>query len=166
MTIDLVNLRDAPEFFPEVADRIWRAWWKPGGDPLAELERQLSDVTAAMDFPFNFVALADGRFAGTVTAIPSDLDERPELTPWVAALWVEPKFRRMGIAKMLVEQAVQTLFTLQHPQVYLYAAPALRELYLALGWTLFEPNFGADSVDIFVRYPKQVTAPLALTQVP
>ena len=29
------DLRQCPAFFDTVADRIWRAWWEPGGYPLA-----------------------------------------------------------------------------------------------------------------------------------
>ena len=152
MTVAIVNLRDARQFFPDVADRIWRAWWKPGGTPLAELEEMLSDVIAANDFPFTLVAVEDDRFAGTVTAIASDLDERPELTPWIAAVWVEPEFRRSGVARAIVEQAVQTMFEQGHAQVYLYANAPMRSFYLGLGWTLLEEKFGQHGVDIFVRH--------------
>ncbi|MDB5585100.1 MAG: N-acetyltransferase [Devosia sp.] len=152
MTLDIVNLRDAGEFFPAVADRIWRAWWKSGGTALAELEERLSDVVAATDFPFTLVANADGRFAGTVTAIASDLEERPDLTPWIAALWVEPDDRGGGLARALVERAVQALFDQRHAQVYLYANAPMRSFYLGLGWTLLEEQVGQHGVDIFVRY--------------
>jgi len=150
-TFDIVNLRDAPQFLPLVADRIWRAWGKSDGQSLAEAEQELTDVVAAIPFPFTLVALSNGIFAGTVTAIASDLDERPELTPWVAALWVEPEFRRAGIARDLVERAVQTMLAQGHAQVYLYAIPALQEFYLSLGWTLLEEKFGNYGIDIFVR---------------
>jgi GNAT superfamily N-acetyltransferase len=150
-TIQIVNLRDAQQFFPDVADRIWRAWSEPNGEPLAEVERELTEVVAAVEFPFTLVSISNGTFAGTVTAVVSDLDERPELFPWVAALWVEPRFRRSGIARTLVERAVQTMFSQGHPQIYLYAIPALQSFYLGLGWTLLEQQFGRYSVDIFVR---------------
>ena len=159
MTLDIVNLRDARQFFPDVADRVWRAWWKPNGEPLSELEQELSGVVAATEFPFTLVAVSDGAFAGTVTAITSDLDERPELTPWVAALWVDPEFRRAGIAKALVERAVETMFAQGHPQVYLYAIPTLQAFYLGLGWTLLEERFGKYGVDIFVRHPPSAEHP-------
>jgi predicted N-acetyltransferase YhbS len=152
MTFDIVNLRDAPQFFPQVADRIWRAWWEPGGTTLAELEGKLSEVAAATDFPFTLVATADDGFVGTVTAIASDLDERPDLTPWIAALWVEPDFRRTGVARKLVESATQAMFDQDHPQVYLYANAPMRAFYLGLGWTLLEESFGQYAVDIFVRH--------------
>ena len=153
MILEIVNLRDARQFFPDVADRIWLAWWEPQGEPLVEVEEELSKVVAATDFPFTLVAVSDSVFAGTVTAIASDLDERPELTPWVAALWVEPAFRRAGIARALVERAVGSMFAQGHPQVYLYAIPSLRAFYLGLGWTLLEKQFGKHGVDIYIRHP-------------
>ncbi|MDB5535713.1 MAG: N-acetyltransferase [Devosia sp.] len=159
MTLDIVNLRDAGEFFPDVADRIWRAWWKPGGHTLAVLERELAKAVGAGEFPFTLVAVSDGAFVGTVTAIASDLDERPELTPWVAALWVEPEFRRTGVARALVERAVETMFAQGHPQVYLYAMPAMQPFYLGLGWTLLEEQFGKYGIDIYIRHPTSKDRP-------
>ncbi|MEJ7011468.1 GNAT family N-acetyltransferase [Sinorhizobium meliloti] len=35
--------------------------------------------------------------------IENDLDDRPQYTPWIAALWVEPDMRRRGIAAKLME---------------------------------------------------------------
>ncbi|WP_318854340.1 GNAT family N-acetyltransferase (plasmid) [Sinorhizobium meliloti] len=37
--------------------------------------------------------------------IENDLDDRPQYTPWIAALWVEPDMRRRGIAAKLMEAA-------------------------------------------------------------
>jgi hypothetical protein len=33
MNFTVPDLRQRPEFFDDVADRIWSAWWKPRGFP-------------------------------------------------------------------------------------------------------------------------------------
>lgn len=152
MSLAIANLRDAQHLVPIVADRLWRAWGKPDGDPLRDVELELAETLAAPDFPFILVATIDGQFAGTVSAIATDLPERPELTPWVASLWVEPEFRRAGVARALIEHAVQAMFAQHHKLIYLYAIPELQPLYLRLGWTLVEPRFGRLGVDIFTRH--------------
>ena len=35
MPFTISDLRQCPEFFDTVAERIWRAWWEPDGHPLA-----------------------------------------------------------------------------------------------------------------------------------
>jgi len=151
MTSEIVNLRAAQQFASVIADRLWHAWGKHDGESLAAEERALAEVIGAADFPFTLVALAGGSFAGTVSAIASDLDERPELGPWIASLWVEPAFRGQGIAQALVEQGTATMFAQGHGKVYLYAIPRLRSYYLGMGWTLQEEEFGRLGVDIFFR---------------
>jgi hypothetical protein len=34
MPFTVSDLRQCPEFFDIVADRIWRAWWRDAGHPL------------------------------------------------------------------------------------------------------------------------------------
>lgn len=152
MSLQILNLRDAQQFIPDIADRLWHAWWRHDGHPPSAVVDALNEVVAAPAFPFTLVALRDGVFAGTVTAIASDMDERPELGPWIAALWVEPACRGTGIARTLVEQATATMFAQGHPQVYLYAIPPLQPFYLGMGWTLREERFGKMGVDIYSRH--------------
>ena len=151
MTLQLVNLRDAQQFIPTVAGRLWHAWWQHDGEPLSAVVKALDEVVAAPAFPFTLVALRDGEFAGTVTAIASDLAERPELGPWIAALWVEPGCRGTGIARTMVEQATKTMFDQGNSRVYLYAIPPLQPFYLGMGWTLLEEKFGRLGIDIYSR---------------
>jgi hypothetical protein len=82
------DLRQCPAFFDTVADRIWRAWWEPGGYPLAHIATRLRENMADTPIPFALVAHDGERFLGTTSVIESDLEERPQLTPWVAAVWV------------------------------------------------------------------------------
>ncbi|MBU1305632.1 MAG: GNAT family N-acetyltransferase [Alphaproteobacteria bacterium] len=157
MSIEILNLRDARQFMPDIADRLWHAWGQFSGETLADEVAALEAVVAAPAFPFTLVALVDGAFAGTVSGIASDLDERPELGPWVASLWVEPGHRGAGIARTLVEQATATLFAQGNTRVYLYAIPPLQALYLGMGWTLVEEKFGKLGVDIYIRDAPAVT---------
>src|SRR5690348_1296013 len=93
MAFTISDLRQQPEFFDSVADRIWRAWWEPNGDPLDTVRGRLAENMQHAPIPMALVA-HDGRtFLGTASLIASDLDKRPELTPWVAAVWVEVSAR-------------------------------------------------------------------------
>ncbi|WP_052731855.1 GNAT family N-acetyltransferase [Devosia geojensis] len=95
--VDIVDLRAARWFRDIVAERIWRAWWAPYGAALSDVEAALDECLAPGDPPFTLVARAGERFLGTVSGITSDLDARPQLSPWIAALWVEPDERSRGI---------------------------------------------------------------------
>lgn len=158
MTLEIADLRHKPEFFDTVADRIWRAWWEPHGIPLAYISGRLQEGMAAQAVPFALVAYEGARFAGTASVIDSDLDERPQYTPWVAAVWVEPDFRSRQLGRRLVDRAVQGAFAAGHARVYLTARPQRRSYYDELGWTAIEDGVGDLGLTVFVREAAAVRA--------
>jgi GNAT superfamily N-acetyltransferase len=90
-------------------------------------------------------------FLGTASVIASDLDERPELTPWVAAVWVEETARGHGVGAALVEQATQASFALGFARTYLCARAPMTPFYEGLGWTLIERGVGPHQLGVFIR---------------
>ena len=145
------DIREQLVFRSLVADRIWRAWWEPSGATLAEVEDALGAVIAAGDFPFTLIARSGDRFIGTVTAIQSDIADRPDLGPCIAALWVEPEARGQGVARGLVNAALLRLGQVGHTGAYLAAKPHLHGYYAARGWTVTERAVGDDRLDVFFR---------------
>ncbi len=140
--VTISNLSDRPEFFDSVADRIWRAWWQPYGVPLAYITARVTEGLASGAMPRAFVADVGGVFAGTASVIASDLDERPQYTPWVAAVWIEPAFRSRRIGRELIAHAARYALGLGVPKVYLTARPPRRSLYEELGWQVVEEGVG------------------------
>jgi GNAT superfamily N-acetyltransferase len=145
------DLRQHHEFFDTVADRIWQAWWKSGGYPLDYISSRLRDNTSDSDIPFALIAHDSAKFLGTASVIASDLKERPQLTPWIAAVWVEPEARGRGVGAALVDRATQACFELGIAQAYLCARPALTGFYERLGWTPIERDVGPHRLGIFIR---------------
>jgi GNAT superfamily N-acetyltransferase len=145
------DLRQRPEFFDAVADRIWQAWWKADGHPLDYIAGRLRENLSAAPIPFALVAHEGSRFLGTASVIASDLAERPQLTPWVAAVWVEPPARAHGIGAALVDRAAQDGFALGTGRIYLCARPERSGFYERLGWSLIERNIGRYNLDVFTR---------------
>jgi GNAT superfamily N-acetyltransferase len=151
LACSISDLRQRPEFFDSVADRIWRAWWEPNGHPLATIRGRLAENMLDTPIPLALVA-HDGRtFLGTASVIASDLDERPELTPWVAAVWVEERARGQGIGAALVEAAARASFASGSARTYLCARARMTGFYERLGWTLIERRVGPHQLDVFVR---------------
>ncbi|WP_428032353.1 GNAT family N-acetyltransferase [Ancylobacter sp.] len=145
----LSDLRDVPDFAAIVAERVWRAWWEADGVALATLRARLDESLGSGAIPATFVAHAEGCFLGCVALIASDVDRRPSLTPWVAALWVEPDTRRQGLGAALTAHAIEAAFAAGHAQVYLAAKPALAPYYLVRGWARMEAD--VDGLDILIR---------------
>jgi GNAT superfamily N-acetyltransferase len=145
------DLRQRPEFFDTVADRIWQAWWEADGHPLDFISGRLRENLSATPIPFALVAHDGATFLGTASVIASDLAERPQLTPWVAAVWVEPEARGRGIGAALVDRAAQDCFALGVRRAYLCARPRMSRFYGGLGWTIVERQVGPRDLSVFFR---------------
>ncbi|MCK3776562.1 GNAT family N-acetyltransferase [Ensifer sesbaniae] len=148
-TIVVSDLRDAPHFFGTVANRIWRSWWEPRGFPLSHITGLLEESLADGAESLCLVAHAGDRFVGTASVIASDLEERPNLTPWVAAVWVDPPFRGLGIGGDIVLKAACAALDTGAGAVHLCALPGKRAFYERLGWRLDEKDVGADRLEVF-----------------
>ena len=147
------DLRQRPEFFDIVADRIWRASWKEVGYPLDYITGRLNENLNTEPIPIALVAHDGAEFLGTASVIASDLEERPQLTPWVAAVWVEPDARSRGLGGALVERAARDCFALGLPRVYLCARPELAGFYERLGWIAIERGVGERGLTVFISSP-------------
>lgn len=141
----------APHFFDAVADRIWRAWHAPRGVTLAELRARLDENMLGRPTPKAFVAHDGARFLGTISLIASDLDQRPALTPWAAALWVEPEARGAGVGGALLDAAVAAALASGAEAVYLCAQEPLRAFYLGRSWRVIETDVGPRGLSVFRR---------------
>jgi GNAT superfamily N-acetyltransferase len=82
---------------------------------------------------------------------PDFQTERPQYTPWVAAVWVEPEARGAGLGSALVWHAADAIFGAGWRRAYLSAAPHRRSFYKGLGWTMLEDGVGDDRMTVFIR---------------
>ncbi|SCX83512.1 Acetyltransferase (GNAT) family protein [Microvirga guangxiensis] len=105
----------------------------------------------AGDIPTSFVAHDGEQFLGTVSLIVCDEEARPQYTPWIAALWVEPEHRRGGIGASLVDRAAEFAFGTGASRIYLLSRERRRAYYEGLGWTVLEADAPEPGLHILVR---------------
>jgi N-acetylglutamate synthase-like GNAT family acetyltransferase len=156
--LTISDLRQRPEFFDTVAKRIWQAWWKADGHPFGYISSRLRENLKATPIPFALVAHDGEAFLGTASVIASDLAERPQFTPWVAAVWVEPQAHQRGVGAALVDRAVQDCFALGITRAFLCARPQRSDYYEKLGWTPIERDVGQHRMSILIRDASAVAA--------
>jgi len=149
--LQISDLREQPEFFDTVADRIWRAWWKPHGHSFEKIAAGLNEMMKGDRIPFAIVAHDGAEYFGSSLGIASDMAERPQYSPWVAAVWVEPQFRSRRIGRVLIAHAADHALAIGAPRVYLTARPARRSLYEQLGWSVVEEGVGELAMTVFAR---------------
>jgi predicted N-acetyltransferase YhbS len=151
MTMDFTvsDLRDKPAFFDILIQRIWHAWWKHEGhalDPFSAKMRRLLDDEA---LPFALVAHRGDLYLGSALGLAADLDERPQYTPWIAAVWVDPDHRSKKLGRTLIDRTKEALVDLGYPRVYLNSIPELREFYTRQGWRPIEEKIGPKALIVY-----------------
>jgi hypothetical protein len=93
----IVALADRPDLAPIVSDWIWHEWSRHDGYSFDETLEYIEASSARKDIPQTFVLLVDGKPVGTSSLVTSDMKERPNLTPWMASVFVIPEARRAVI---------------------------------------------------------------------
>ena len=100
------------------------------------------------------VAITDETVIGIVSLKVNDMDTRPELTPWLAGLYVVPAYRRRGIGHRLVQAAIAKASEFRVEKLYLYT-PGAERFYAALGWRLLEHTQYQEIPVSVMYYPLQ-----------
>ncbi|TDR88079.1 GNAT family N-acetyltransferase [Enterovirga rhinocerotis] len=147
----IAPLDDRPQFRKTVADRIWRAWWQDQGVPLAEIDGRVGESLGRETIPTTLVATIGERFAGTVSLIDSDMDERPDYRPWIAALWVDPAHRGSGTGTLLLAAAAAKAFEAGFDRVYLCAKSSKAAFYVSRRWLPIEEDVAGLTIFALAR---------------
>jgi predicted N-acetyltransferase YhbS len=146
-TYQISDLKTAPQFLDTTADRIWNAWWRVDGHELDLIKGLLQDNLSAATIPVALTAHEGESFIGTVSLIESDMEARPQYSPWVAALWVDETHRSRGIGSELIDAAIETARQKGFSTVYLCATADKHAFYASRGWELIEENI--DDLNIY-----------------
>jgi GNAT superfamily N-acetyltransferase len=133
----MTSTADRPDLVPVVAGWLWAAFWQQSGKPFDVLLDAVKASVTAVPMPRTFILLADGKPVGTASLVAHDLDERPDLTPWLAGVFVEPDARGRGYAGHLIAAVEQAALRASIPTLWLYTNTAER-LYARGGWQTFE----------------------------
>ena len=140
MSLQIVSLSDRPDLLLTVAAWVHGQWWSHLPEHNAEtLAGMLRERRASDSIYESFVALRDSVPVGTATILDHDIDteRRPDLTPWLAAVYVIPEARHKGIGEQLVSKATAFAKSKGFETVYLWTTDH-RSWYEHLGWRLLE----------------------------
>lgn len=148
----ITRTADRPDLVPIVARWLWHEFWQHDGYTLdqtwAVVAASVGPVRATAD-----VCVAAGHQpVGTASLAAEDLDERPDLTPWLAGVFVVPEARGRSYAVRLVAAVEAACQSARIPTVWLYTNTAER-LYARAGWHAVEtvPRHGKRPVTLMRR---------------
>lgn len=146
--MQIVDLKDAPQHLPTLA--AWhQAQWSylnPAGSLASRIEKMQAHLVDRL-IPSTFIAL-DEELLGSAAIVASDMDTRPELSPWLASVFVAPAHRNKGIGAALVKQVVARAKQTGIETLYLFT-PDREPFYQTLGWqTLYKEPYRGSEVTV------------------
>jgi GNAT superfamily N-acetyltransferase len=133
-------LADHPDLIPTLAE--WHHEQFSYLSPGSSVERCAAHLLAQRgrsDIPTTVIALAGDQLLGSASLVTQDMDIRPQLSPWLASVYVAPEYRRRGIGSSLVRRIAGEATALGVERLHLYT-PDKESFYLRLGWHTLEHN--------------------------
>ena len=145
-------LADHPEFIPELAELHFAEWsYLNPGESLEGKAEYLRSICGRKGVPSFVIAVKGTRLIGSASLIAHDMDNRPDLTPWLADVFVKPAYRGQGVATSLIQRIEAEAKSAGITRLYLYT-PDAAELYRRLGWNTVEAcRYNGVDVLIMVR---------------
>lgn len=138
MSLTITRLQpDSPE--AELAAR-WRydAFFGDSGETFEASRMALFDFLRRHEgYEIGLLAVCDGQPAGLCLFVREEVEPnpRPDLSPWLAALYVAPEFRKRGIGAALVRAIEAHARKVGTVTLHLYTSEA-EGFYARLGWRM------------------------------
>lgn len=133
--MEIVYLFNYPQYIETVSKWIYDEFVvKSGSTMTLEKVNQYFSNTSIKNFPITLIAVIDNKCVGTVSLFENDLDTQDVLHPWLASIFVEPTFRKLGIAEKLTNKLLSIAGNLDYEKLYLRTEHT-SEYYRARNWS-------------------------------
>ena len=104
--LKIYNIKEKQEFLREVAILTQKEWGSETNSEeefRAKINKKISKIINNFNNPLycKLVLLDDDILIGFISIFPTDGDERKDLSPWYATMYVKEEFRGKGYSKIL-----------------------------------------------------------------
>ena len=136
--MEISLLADHQEVIPTLAGWFHREWsYLVPGRSEQDVACSIAERASRHKIPMALVAFEEHELIGTVCLKVNDMESRPELTPWLAGLYVKESWRKRGVGSALVRAIERQAVDLGVERLFLYT-PESERFYAALGWRVLE----------------------------
>ena len=144
----IAYLADNAELMPLLAQWHHAEWPLDSAPSIEDRIELIRNRLGRREMPTTLVAVRDASPLGFVSLVSNNMDSHPELSPWLASLYVLPPLRRQGIGTALVKAILGEAQALQVRHLYLFT-PSQNAFYERLGWhAIFHENDHGESVTV------------------
>lgn len=134
--MEIIDLRKAPQHIPTIARWHFDEWGylNPGRSIEYRIER-MQRYIADNSIPSMLIAIDGDEVLGTAALVEADMDSHPELTPWLASVYIREDQRGLGLGKKLVQALMDFAGQQNLEHLYLFT-PDQSGFYAKLGWKI------------------------------
>ena len=131
MNMQIYNLKDKLEYIEEVA-YLERKEWNPNSN--RPLDEKVEKIKKSFDNEYfeKLILVDDDKLVGFISIFEYDMDERKDLKPWYATMYVKEEYRGNGYSKILNDAILK-----------LAKEKGIKRLYLKTTLDNYYEKFGA-----------------------
>lgn len=139
--LEIYNIKDRPEYLREVITLTQKEWGKTELTQ-EELENKINQKIEKIKKSFNhpyyckLILLDNNILVGFISIFPTDGEEREDLSPWYATMYVKEKYRGKGYSKILNNAILEEARNRK-----------IKRIYLKTELTNYYEKFGAKFMD-------------------
>lgn len=129
----IIDLKEQPQHIDTLAQWHHKEW--SHFNPQENIEQRIKKMQPYFNdnfVPTTFLAI-DGELLGSAAIVDNDMETRPELSPWLASVYVAAQHRNNGVGSKLVNHVVEQAKLNDINKLYLMT-PDKKDFYQALGW--------------------------------
>lgn len=122
--LEIYNIKDKMEYIKEVAELTQRQW----GSKLNSIQEFNDKVNKKMDkiisnldnkYYCKLILLDNEKLIGFISIFESDSEEKKDLSPWYATMFVKDEYRKRGYSKILNDAILEEARKRNFKKIYL-----------------------------------------------
>ena len=150
--VQIEHLADHKGALPEIVRWVHTEWGHLMPNiSYGKLVSNFKERLTPHSIPETFVATINNKIVGTASIVAHDLSTRMDLSPWMAAVYVIPGYRNLGIGSTIVRAIMEEASILRLERIYLIT-PDQEYFYTNLGWQTLEKTYYRGEVVTIMMY--------------
>ncbi len=146
--IRIFPLHEKKSLYPILAYWSFNNWYMGRDVPFRYVLQEYRRRADKESLPYSFVACMDDLPVGMVSVKYNDMLNRPDLSPWLSALYVVPEYRNTGIGSLLINEVLQDCADNCVKRIFLFVdsryLDKLVHYYTKRGWIYLDEEKDSD----------------------
>lgn len=149
MDYEIINIVESEKSVDELAEWFSGKWGIPKEAYVESMEDSLKGSSAV---PQWYYVEDEGRIIAGIGVIENDFHDRRDLAPNVCAVYVEPEYRRRGIAGCMLDRVCRDMYAKGIDTLYLLTSHV--GFYERYGWNflcMLNPDDSNNKIQIYIH---------------